>query len=199
MSVGRSVCLSILTFDFDLILESYLIFWGPNGLILGSGYSSKTVFGSPHIDKQLLFYKYCSISALLCSFEFVWWWVVSQRILSLNPPQVLINLLLGLGCGWAVSIKGLLSSVTIGATVYYSYYTELYFTLKGCINLFSSLLVKKIFEVIEAIVSLLKQHKLFVQYSINTNTYTAVMTIYANVIQNIGANGFSSLSRLCSS
>ena len=26
----------ILTFDFDLILESFLTFWGPNGLFLGS-------------------------------------------------------------------------------------------------------------------------------------------------------------------
>ena len=28
---------SILTFDFDLILGSFLTFWGPNGLFLGSG------------------------------------------------------------------------------------------------------------------------------------------------------------------
>ena len=28
---------SILTFDFDLILGSFLTFWGPNGLCLGLG------------------------------------------------------------------------------------------------------------------------------------------------------------------
>ena len=28
---------SILTFEFDLILGSFLTFWGPNGLILGLG------------------------------------------------------------------------------------------------------------------------------------------------------------------
>ena len=28
---------SILTFDFDLILGSFLTFWGPNGLFLGLG------------------------------------------------------------------------------------------------------------------------------------------------------------------
>ena len=42
--------LSSLTFDFDLILGSFLTFWGPNGLFLGFGYGSKTVLGSPNID-----------------------------------------------------------------------------------------------------------------------------------------------------
>ena len=32
-----SLFLAILTFDFDLILESFLTFWGPNGLLLGLG------------------------------------------------------------------------------------------------------------------------------------------------------------------
>ena len=32
-----SVFLSILTFNFDLILGSFLTFWGPNGLFLGLG------------------------------------------------------------------------------------------------------------------------------------------------------------------
>jgi len=36
------------------------------------GKCSKTVFGSPHIDKQICFLNI----ALSCSFEFVWWWVV---------------------------------------------------------------------------------------------------------------------------
>ena len=41
---------SILTIDFDLILGSFLTFWGPNGPFLGLGYGSKTALGSPHID-----------------------------------------------------------------------------------------------------------------------------------------------------
>ena len=45
-----SFFLSILTIDFDLILGSFLTFWGPNGLFLGLGLGSKTVLGSPHID-----------------------------------------------------------------------------------------------------------------------------------------------------
>ena len=32
-----SIFLSILTFDFDLILGSFLTSWGPNGLFLGLG------------------------------------------------------------------------------------------------------------------------------------------------------------------
>ena len=62
---------------------------------MGSGYGSKTVLGSPHIDYQLLFSEYCSISALSCSFEFL---VVggSQRLLSLNPTTFLVVLLLRL-------------------------------------------------------------------------------------------------------
>ena len=32
-----SMFLSILTFDFDLILGSFFTFWGPNGLFLGLG------------------------------------------------------------------------------------------------------------------------------------------------------------------
>ena len=35
---------SIMTFDFDLILGSFLTFWGPNGLFLGLGYGSKNCF-----------------------------------------------------------------------------------------------------------------------------------------------------------
>ena len=41
---------SILTVYFDLILVFFLTFWGPNEIFLGSGYDSKTVLGSPHID-----------------------------------------------------------------------------------------------------------------------------------------------------
>ena len=46
---------SILTFDFDLILGSFLTFWGPNGLFLGLGKGSKTVLESTHVVEQLLF------------------------------------------------------------------------------------------------------------------------------------------------
>ena len=38
-----SIIHSILTFDFDLNLGTFLTFWGPNGVFLG--------VGSPHIDK----------------------------------------------------------------------------------------------------------------------------------------------------
>ena len=50
-----SMFLSILTFDFDLILGSFFTFSGLNILFLGSGKGSKTVLGSTHIVKQLLF------------------------------------------------------------------------------------------------------------------------------------------------
>ena len=59
-----SIVPSILTFDFDLILESFFTFWGPNGLILGSGVGSKIVFGSTHVVEQLLFSKVPSILTL---------------------------------------------------------------------------------------------------------------------------------------
>ena len=40
-----SMFLSILTLDFDLVLGSFLTFWSPNGLFLGLGKGSKTVWG----------------------------------------------------------------------------------------------------------------------------------------------------------
>ena len=46
---------SILTFDFTLILGSFLTFWGPNGLFLGLGKGSNTVLGSTHVVEQLSF------------------------------------------------------------------------------------------------------------------------------------------------
>ena len=57
---------SILIFEYDLILGSYLMFWGPNGLFLGSGLGSKIVFGSTHVAKQLLF----SIVSSILTFDF---------------------------------------------------------------------------------------------------------------------------------
>ena len=50
-----SLFLSIQTFDFDLILGSFLTFWGPNGLFFGLGKGSKTVSGSTHVVEQLSF------------------------------------------------------------------------------------------------------------------------------------------------
>ena len=53
--ISVSLFLSILTFDFDLILGSLFTFWGPNGLLLGLRKSSKTVLGSTHVVEQLSF------------------------------------------------------------------------------------------------------------------------------------------------
>ena len=52
---------SILTFEYDLFLGSFLTFWSPNGLFLGSGFGSKTVLGSTHVVEQLSFSMYFSI------------------------------------------------------------------------------------------------------------------------------------------
>ena len=53
--------LSILTFDFDLILGSFLTFWGLNGLFLGFGKGSYTVLGSTHVVEQLSYSLFLSI------------------------------------------------------------------------------------------------------------------------------------------
>ena len=37
MYLNNSYFLCFLAFDFDLILGSFLTFWGPNGLFLGMG------------------------------------------------------------------------------------------------------------------------------------------------------------------
>ena len=68
---------SILTFNFDLILGSFFTFWGPNGLILGLGWASKTIFGSTYIVEQLSFSMFASIltfdfDLILGSF-FIFW------------------------------------------------------------------------------------------------------------------------------
>ena len=57
---------SILTFDFDLTLGSFLTFWGPNGLFLGLEKGLKTVLGSTHVVEQLLF----SMFPLIMNFDF---------------------------------------------------------------------------------------------------------------------------------
>ena len=53
--------LSILTFNFDLILGSFFTFWGPNGLFLWLGKGSNTVLGSTHVVEQLSFSMFPSI------------------------------------------------------------------------------------------------------------------------------------------
>ena len=45
--------LSILTFEFDLILGSFFTFWGPNGLFLGLEDGLTTVLGSTYVVEQL--------------------------------------------------------------------------------------------------------------------------------------------------
>ena len=52
---------SILTFDFDLVLGSFLTFWGLNGQFLGLEKGSNTVFGSTHVVEQLLYSMFSSI------------------------------------------------------------------------------------------------------------------------------------------
>ena len=56
-----SLFFSILTFYFDLILGSFLNFWGPNGLFLRLGKGSNTVLGSTHVVEQLSFSMFSSI------------------------------------------------------------------------------------------------------------------------------------------
>ena len=77
---------SILTFDFDLILGSFLTFWGPNGLYLGSGKGSNAVFGSTHVVEQLLFSMF--LSTLAFDFDllsgalmgYFWGWVRVRKL-----------------------------------------------------------------------------------------------------------------------
>ena len=61
-----SLFLSILTFEFDLILGSFFTFWGPNGIFLGLGKDSNTVLGSTHVVEQLSF----SLSISILTFDF---------------------------------------------------------------------------------------------------------------------------------
>ena len=44
-----------MTFAFDLILGSFLTFWGLNGQFLGLGKGSYTVLGSTHVVEQFSF------------------------------------------------------------------------------------------------------------------------------------------------
>ena len=72
-----SLFLSILTFDFDSILGSFLTFWGPNGLLLGLGKGPNTVLGTTHVVEQLSFYLFLSnlkfdFDSILGSFLIFW-------------------------------------------------------------------------------------------------------------------------------
>ena len=72
-----SLFLSILTFDFDSILGSFLTFLGPTGLFLGSGFGLKTVLGSTHVVEKLSFSMFPSIltfvfDLILGSFSSFW-------------------------------------------------------------------------------------------------------------------------------
>ena len=78
---------SILTFDFGLILGSFLTFWGPNGLFLGLWKGSKTVLGSTHVVEQLSISMFSSI----LTFDFYLFWV---NFFSFGGPN---GLFLGLG------------------------------------------------------------------------------------------------------
>jgi len=46
---------SIVNFDFNSILGSFLTFLGPNVLILGLDLGSKAILGSTHVVEQFLF------------------------------------------------------------------------------------------------------------------------------------------------
>ena len=82
-----SMFLSILTFEFDLILGSFLTFWGPNGLIMGLGNGSNTVLGFTHVVKQLSF---CTFPSILI-FDF---YIILGPFLTFWGPN---GLFLGLG------------------------------------------------------------------------------------------------------
>ena len=56
---------SIPTFDFDLILGSFLTFWTLMGL-MGLGWGSQTILGSTHAVEQLSF----SMISLILTIEF---------------------------------------------------------------------------------------------------------------------------------
>ena len=55
-----SLFLSILIFDFDLILGSFFAFGGPNGLFLGLRKNSKSILGSTHVVEQFSFSMFSS-------------------------------------------------------------------------------------------------------------------------------------------
>ena len=61
----------ILTFDFDLILRSFLTFGALMGVFLGLGKGSKAVLGCTHVVEQLSFSMLPSI--LIFDFDLILW------------------------------------------------------------------------------------------------------------------------------
>ena len=84
------MCLSILTFYFDLILGSFFTLWGPNGLFLWLVKCSKTVLGSTHVVEQLSFSMFPSI----LTFDFD---LILGSFLTFGGPH---GLFLGFGVGF---------------------------------------------------------------------------------------------------
>ena len=82
-----SLFLSIMTFDFNLILGSFFTLWGPNGLFLGLWKGSKTVLGSNHVVEQLSF----SMLPSILTFDFD---LILGSFLTFGGPN---GLFLGLG------------------------------------------------------------------------------------------------------
>ena len=78
---------SILTFDFESILGSFLSFWGPVELFLGSGKGSNTVLGSTHVVEQLSF-------SMLSSFLIFDFYLILGSLFSFWGPKGLFG---GLG------------------------------------------------------------------------------------------------------
>ena len=65
-----SMFLSILIFDFYLILRYFFSFGGTNELFLGLRKDSKTVLGSTFVVEQLSFFMFLSI--LIFDFYLIW-------------------------------------------------------------------------------------------------------------------------------
>ena len=61
LQLSSFLFLTILIFDFDLILGLFLTFWGPDGVFFGSGNGPKTALGSLHVVEQLSFCMFPSI------------------------------------------------------------------------------------------------------------------------------------------
>ena len=85
------VCAAILRLC-DFILGLIFTFWAPMGYFWRWGRIKKKIWGLLY-KLIILFSEYCSISALLCSFLVG---MGSQRLRSLNPTIVLVDLVLGL-------------------------------------------------------------------------------------------------------
>ena len=102
---------SILTFKFDLILGSFWLFGALMGNFCGWGRIQKLFWGLLIQTNNFCFLSFAlfllyHVVLSLCGGVWVWvggWWY-SQRLISLNPTTVMVVLLLGLFCCWAVTI-----------------------------------------------------------------------------------------------